>query len=162
MNQKNGNRLTIAVLLVWIFLQLYTSFDIAVHSFCTVCYSGRTVALAVLWLLCLLVLDTLLYFFGRRRLLWELKWYWGACAMLVAALLVLSGLLSGLMLFVALIFGITPWLQMLLASHLLLETALGLSSKTADMGGIALTLLLIGSQFLWMARLERRLQPGRQ
>lgn len=112
MTEKTGKRLTIAALLAWIVLQLYTGFDITVHSLCTVHYLAKTVALTGLWLLSLAALDALLYFYGGRRLLWELKWYWGTCGALLAALF----LVGRLILFAVLVYGITPFPQMLLAS----------------------------------------------
>ena len=60
MTEKTGKRLTIAALLAWIVLQLYTGFDITVHSLCTVHYLAKTVALTGLWLLSLAALDALL------------------------------------------------------------------------------------------------------
>ena len=132
---------------------------------------GTTIALAGLWLLCLLALDVLLYSFKGRRPLRALKWYWGACAVLVAALCLLNELIAfgvmtfgitsrpllvALMAFVALLSRITPFPQMQLASYLLFKTELDLSEKIVYMGGIALTLLLIGGHFLWLRRLERR------
>ena len=173
MSEKTGKRLTIAALLAWIVLQLYTSFDITAHNFYLyhICPPGTTIALAGLWLLCLLALDVLLYSFRGRRPLRALKWYWGACAVLVAALCLLNELiafgvmtfgitswplLAALMAFVALLSRITPFPQMQLASYLLFKTELDLAEKIVFMGGIALTFLLIGGHFLWLRRLERR------
>jgi hypothetical protein len=67
MKEKTGKRLTIAALLAWIILQLWTSIEIVTY------YSDRTAVLAGLSLLSLAALDALLYFYGGRRLLWELK-----------------------------------------------------------------------------------------
>ena len=128
MTEKTGKRLTIAALLAWIVLQLYTGFDITVHSLCTVHYLAKTVALTGLWLLSLAALDALLYFYGGRRLLWELKWYWGTCGGLLAVLF----LVGRLILFAVLVYGITPFPQLLLASYLLVEKGLGLPGKAAD------------------------------
>ena len=72
MNEKTGKCLTVAVLLAWIALQLYTGFDITVHSLCTVHYPAKTVAMTGLWLLSLAALDALLLiasqFLWMRRL----------------------------------------------------------------------------------------------
>ena len=152
MSEKTGKRLTIAVLPVWIVLQLCASVDIVTHSLCTVYYPGRTAVLTALWLLSLAALDALVYFYGGRRLLWELKWYWGACGVLLAALF----LVGRLILFAVLVYGITPFPQMPLASYLLVEKGLGLSGKAADMTALVLTVALIAGHFLWLRRLERR------
>lgn len=147
MTEKNGKCLTIAALLAWIVLQLYTNFDIMAFY-----YPGRTEAMTGLWLLSLAALDVLLYFYGGRRLLWELKWYWGTCGVLLAALF----LVGRLILFAVLVYGITPFPQMLLASCLLVEERLGLSGKAADTTALVLTAALIAGHFLWLRRLERR------
>lgn len=147
MTEKNGKHLTIAALLAWIALQLYTNFDIMAFY-----YPGRTEAMTGLWLLSLAALDVLLYFYGGRRLLWELKWYWGTCGVLLAALF----LVGRLILFAVLVYGITPFPQMLLASCLLVEERLGLSGKAADTTALVLTAALIAGHFLWLRRLERR------
>ena len=152
MTERTGKRLTIAVLPVWIVLQLCASVDIVTHSLCTVYYPGRTAVLTALWLLSLAALDALVYFYGGRRLLWELKWYWGACGVLLAALF----LVGRLILFAGLVYGITPFPQMLLASYLLVEKGLGLSGKAADTTALVLTVALIAGHFLWLRRLERR------
>lgn len=152
MTERTGKRLTIAVLPVWIVLQLCASVDIVTHSLCTVYYPGRTAVLTALWLLSLAALDALVYFYGGRRLLWELKWYWGACGVLLAALF----LVGRLILFAVLVYGITPFPQMPLASYLLVEKGLGLSGKAADMTALVLTVALIAGHFLWLRRLERR------
>lgn len=152
MSEKTGKRLTIAALPVWIVLQLCASVDIVTHSLCTVYYPGRTAVLTALWLLSLAALDALVYFYGGRRLLWELKWYWGACGVLLAALF----LVGRLILFAVLVYGITPFPQMPLASYLLVEKGLGLSGKAADMTALVLTVALIAGHFLWLRRLERR------
>ena len=152
MTERTGKRLTIAVLPVWIVLQLCASVDIVTHSLCTVYYPGRTAVLTALWLLSLAALDALAYFYGGRRLLWELKWYWGTCGVLLAALF----LVGRLILFAVLVYGITPFPQMPLASYLLVEKGLGLSGKAADMTALVLTVALIAGHFLWLRRLERR------
>ena len=154
MSEKTGKRLTIAALLAWIVLQLYTSFDIIVHGLCTVHYLARTVTTTGLWLLSLAALDALLYFYGGRRLLWELKWYWGTCGVLLAVLF----LVGRLILFAVLVYGITPFPQMLLASYLLVEKGLGLPGKAADTTALVLTVALIAGHFLWLRRLERRVK----
>ena len=100
----------------------------------------------------LAALDALLYFYGGRRLFWELKWYWGACGALLAALF----LVGRLILFAVLVYGITPFPQMLLASYLLVEKGLGLPGKAADTTALVLTVVLIAGHFLWLCRLERR------
>ena len=102
----------------------------------------------------LAALDALLYFYGGRRLLWELKWYWGACGALLAALF----LVGRLILFAVLVYGITPFPQMLLASYLLVEKGLGLPGKAADTTALVLTVALIAGHFLWLRRLEQRAQ----
>ena len=154
MTEKTGKRLTIAALLAWIVLQLCASVDIVTHSLCTVYYPGRTAVLTALWLLSLAALDALVYFYGGRRLLWELKWYWGACGVLLAALF----LVGRLILFAVLVYGITPFPQMLLASYLLVEKGLGLPGKAADTTALVLTVVLIAGHFLWLRRLERRVK----
>lgn len=154
MSEITGKRLTIAALLAWIVLQLCASVDIVAHSLCTVYYPGRTVAVTGLWLLSLAALDVLLHFYSGRRLLWELKWYWGACGALLAALF----LVGRLILFAVLVYGITPFPQMLLASYLLVEKGLGLPGKAADTAAIVLTVALIAGHFLWLQRLERRVK----
>ena len=143
MSEKTGERLTITALLAWIILQLWTSIEIVTY------YSDRTAVLAGLSLLSLAALDALLYFYGGRRLLWELKWYWGACGALLAALF----LVGRLLLFAVLVFVITPYPQIWLLSYLLIERGLGLSGKAADITGFALMLALIGGHFLWLRRL---------
>ena len=154
MTERTGKRLTIAVLPVWIVLQLCASVDIVTHSLCTVYYPGRTAVLTALWLLSLAALDALVYFYGGRRLLWELKWYWGACGVLLAALF----LVGRLILFAVLVYGITPFPQMPLASYLLVEKGLGLPGKAADTTALVLTVVLIAGHFLWLRRLERRVK----
>lgn len=148
MKEKTGKRLTIAALLAWIILQLWTSIEIVTY------YSDRTAVLAGLSLLSLAALDALLYFYGGRRLLWELKWYWGTCGVLLAALF----LVGRLILFAVLVYGITPFPQMLLASYLLVEKGLGLPGKAADTTALVLTVVLIAGHFLWLCRLERRVK----
>ena len=152
MKEKTGKRLTIAALLVWIILQLWTGIEIITY------YSDRTAVLAGLSLLSLAALDALLYFYGGRRLLWELKWYWGACGALLAALF----LVGKLILFAVLVFGITPYPQIWLLSYLLFEKGLGLPGKAAEMTGVALTLALIAGHFLWLRQLERRAAEGEE
>lgn len=154
MTEKTGKRLTIAALLAWIVLQLCASVDIVTHSLCTVYYPGRTAVLTALWLLSLAALDALVYFYGGRRLLWELKWYWGTCGVLLAVLF----LVGRLILFAVLVYGITPFPQMLLASYLLVEKGLGLPGKAADTTALVLTVVLIAGHFLWLRRLERRVK----
>ena len=113
MSERTGKSCTVAALLAWIALQLYTDVDILASTFCTISFSSRTRAFWGAWCMCLLLLDILLYFFGSRRLLRELRWYWIIC-LAGAAVLPVAGRVS------ILIAALLPYGQMFFFSYALL------------------------------------------
>lgn len=150
MKEEAGRRFTAAALAAWLVLQVCTGAGILASTFCTVSFSGRTRALFGAWLLCLLLLDILLYFFGGWRLLRELKWYWAIC-LVCAAVLPAAGRAS------LLIAILLPCGQMFLLSYVLLWEGLEVFSWTAvNVCTYALTLLLCVAHAGWLTWLNRR------
>ena len=80
MSGKAGKICTIAVLAMWIVLQLYTNAVTFFVSFYYT-YSDRTWIALGLWILSILVLNVLLYFWGSGKLLCKLKWWWAICCL---------------------------------------------------------------------------------
>lgn len=150
MNEKTGRTITVLALLVWIFLQVYTDVAVLAGTFCTVSFSDGTRAFFEAWCLCLLLLDILLYFFGSRKLLRNLKWYWVIC--LVCAV-VLPGAGHAAVLTAALL----PYGQMFLLSYVLLWEGLEvLSWNAVNACTYVLVLLLSAAHVGWIAWLSRR------
>ena len=154
MSERTGKSCTIAALLAWIALQLYTDVDILASTFCTVSFSSRTRAFWGAWCMCLLLLDILLYFFGSRRLLRELRWYWIIC-LAGAAVLPVAGRVS------ILIAALLPYGQMFFFSYALLwEGVEVLSWDAVNACAFVLTLLLSAAHVGWMVWLSRRNHEG--
>jgi len=155
MDERTKKSLTATAMLVWVGLQLYTNVDTIIGSMYYT-FTGRTWIAMGAWFLSLLALDALLYFFGGRKLLRVLKWYWAFCVVPSAlAVLHLLGLpLNSLIIIICALFA--PLYQPIAFSWLLFEKIAGLESSVCFGVGRSAGLLFCFIQFAYMAWLCRR------
>jgi len=155
MDERTKKPLTATAMLVWVGLQLYTNVDTLMGSMYYT-YTGRTWIAMGAWFLSLLALDALLYFFGGRKLLRVLKWYWAFCVIPSAlAVLHLLGLpVNGLIIIICALFA--PLFQPMAFSWLLFQKIAGLEWNVCVGVGWSSVLLFCLIQFTYMAWLFRR------